>query len=181
MICIHLTSICDSIIDCTLRDDEYFCDSNLPNCPIYCKCLLFSFACSSTMSLLEAGTITLYVSICISNSKTVNLLSILKYFTQPHLLDLSNNGVSHVCQQLNQYKHGNQIIELIMNENEITFIFSGCFNDMTNLYFLSLRKNKIQCVMSHFLIGLCKLRVVDLSMNNSVIWLPRSQCLFWTF
>ena len=40
-ICVDLESVCDAIIDCPFRDDEYFCDIFLENCPMVCTCQLY--------------------------------------------------------------------------------------------------------------------------------------------
>ncbi len=46
-ICVNLESVCDAIIDCPFRDDEYFCNMFPENCPVDCSCQLFNIICTS--------------------------------------------------------------------------------------------------------------------------------------
>ena len=51
-ICLHTQSICDKQLDCPLYDDEVFCDTDFPECPLQCNCLLFFFKFVLGLSLV---------------------------------------------------------------------------------------------------------------------------------
>ncbi len=44
VICISTESVCNSVYECPLMEDEYFCDSSIPVCPEECLCLLYSLS-----------------------------------------------------------------------------------------------------------------------------------------
>ena len=44
-ICVNIESTCDDIIDCPYQDDEMFCKLSTKECPVTCRCLLYTISC----------------------------------------------------------------------------------------------------------------------------------------
>ncbi len=78
-ICVTTQSICDGICDCQFREDEFFCNISISNCPVQCRCLLFSILChKAVMSSFARINIYQFVFISFHQSDPSNILTLLK-------------------------------------------------------------------------------------------------------
>ncbi len=59
-ICIHMSSICDSIIECPGYHDEVFCD--FPPCPEGCECLAYMIHCDNVTKLVTGSQLVMVTS-----------------------------------------------------------------------------------------------------------------------
>ena len=50
-ICVPFGNICDEQFDCKLGDDENLCSLWNVNCPMSCKCLMFSLSCNNSKTI----------------------------------------------------------------------------------------------------------------------------------
>ncbi len=71
-ICLHTLSICDAHLDCPLHDDEVFCDTKFPTCPLQCICLLYVIACKG----LDLQSVKVSFSVSVVSQRLTGLFTL---------------------------------------------------------------------------------------------------------
>ena len=138
-VCLHPTHVCDGWSQCSLHDDENFCNLS---CPQTCDCHGHSYQCSQNVSLSQypqlrfllakgsgiqpgdLGSNTLLIYLNLANCQLTQIGNVV--FPNLHTLDISFNHVKHVSHKdINTLPRivslslaGNPIASLFVAKNE---------------------------------------------------------------
>ena len=157
--CVHVGNVCDSTKECPLGDDELYCDLKNVKCPLRCNCLLFAIDCRNA-SFLDMQTEIIqpfYLSIFISTSDIFSLADLDDILGNAIVVKLTMNcitEISQLCklQKILLFDLGFNYLRLIMknvfaslyllqtlclNDNHITLLETGAFNNLSNLKYIN--------------------------------------------
>ena len=138
-VCLHPTHVCDGWSQCSLHDDENFCNLT---CPQTCDCHGHSYQCSQNVSLSQypqlrfllakgsgihpgdLGSNTLLIYLNLANCQLTQIGNVV--FPNLHTLDVSFNHMKHVSHRdINTFPRmvslslvGNPIVSLFVAQNQ---------------------------------------------------------------
>ena len=159
--CLILSNICDSIIDCPLRDDEYLCDLMHHKCPVNCVCLALAVECLNLDHYSIYTKLYPYISVSIFFSYFVRLESALLSFTSVKYLKLKHKNISQVCNV-----HVSHLLDVLdLGYNCVDIIKGHCFTTLYSVKSILLNNNYIAFVESHAFYDLYFFKNLDLSNN----------------
>ncbi|KAF7494181.1 Putative G-protein coupled receptor [Sarcoptes scabiei] len=141
--CIWLHQLCDGFRHCPLGDDEWFCDLNCPE-----SCICFGH----------------YIDCRFSNLTTETFRNISK---EARKLDLSYNNLGPDLSMID-FSSFAYLGELILQKNNLEIIRSRKFIQLTNLYKLDLRYNRIKIIESAAFAGLQQVTTLLLDHNDQL-------------
>ena len=96
--CIHLNDICNSIDDCLLGDDEYFCSLHETNCPSMYQCFTFAIRCYNIQSQFLLGSDSLpYYIIHIENCTEIFTKTLFTHVQTIASLVVIRNNLQSIC------------------------------------------------------------------------------------
>ncbi len=162
VICVDITSTCDGEPDCIHGDDEYCCE--ISSCPSGCGCLLYSISCFKSNTTQMAGiTNTSFIAVFISHFRLSSFILFTQIFPRSVLLYLPYNGLKDMCKE-NKIKHISMVHILNVSYNSIAVIQSDCFSN-AKLNSFDISFNQIAFIRSQTFIQLSQLRFLNLSSN----------------
>ncbi len=165
-ICISRESLCDSIYDCHLQEDEHFCGINQisNDCPINCSCLLYSIKCENG-SLARKDNLKRYASITLKYVKFLNHRrnSILDVFGDPIIIDIKQVEHIAICKQ-DRYLKSLQILDI--SGNSVDILHRNCLKCMDNIRAFNVSKNILRLIESYTFNSSGRIQQLDLSQNN---------------
>ena len=123
--CIHVSDVCNSLVDCPSSDDEYMCSLNGAVCISSCVCLGSAVKCYNVSSEKDFLTsIPAYNVLFLSNCNLAFLEYLLKILIPPTVLSLTYNNVRHVCELLPAL---HQMLVIDLGFNQIEHVNQDCF------------------------------------------------------
>ena len=181
-------NVCDGIIDCPLNDDKMTCID--PYCSDQCTCLNFGINCQhgnliNKQILSSIFNYFLFIRITGTGVKQTDIKMITNAITliirhngllQPFpchstlasskmkLLDMSFNKTNKLHKQ--NFKCLPHLIQLILDNNEITLIIESLFEDLITLKVLGLNSNKITSLFKCSFCSHKNLALLNLLNNN---------------
>ncbi len=178
ILCATLGSLCDSILDCPLQDDEQLCDLNKLQCSFQCECLAYATKCVGhfpfPLPILYPYHFVSLLGVNLTgvqevSDKLPNLL-VLQLFTKCitdvcgtvypskiHTLDVRVGGFSKIRQ--NCFSHIFSLRILKLDLKDMRTIEEGSFVNLYSLQILILRGNPIAKCSANFIIN-CSVSVL---------------------
>ena len=170
--CIHIGNVCDQKTDCPLGDDELHCYFKQFKCHPGCHCLLFAIHCKYMLyNNINFETQPSYLSVIISHpdiyslkmvqikfkdaiivklpQNCIKIISNISVFMKILILDLEFNCLQKV--KRNCASSFYLLEAFYLNDNNISFIEAGSFNNVSKLRYLNLSNNPILNLPSNFL------------------------------
>ena len=159
--CIHVVSVCNSIYDCPLGDDELFCYMEDTSCPIECQCLAAVMRCSHIQNLTLSSTVPF--SVIILRHTTIKNQIILSYIIQFTVsFTITDTKLIDVCPIV---KKLTSLAILQAMHNAVQKIMSKCFVQNPSLQVVNLSANSISEI--HWVsFSKLKLLLLDVSYNQ---------------
>ncbi len=165
-ICIPLGDVCDTAIDCPLKDDEIMCDIK-NTCPLMCFCYLYSLSCRN-MSISHIFLGNLSYSIFHLSLTDMSGLSTFRENLHAEVIKMSKNKVENICSTVSSVV----LLRFFdVSQNKLTSIKGRCFVELFALKVVLLNRNNISSFESKSFVHLNKLSLVDVS-HNVIEWLP---------
>ncbi len=157
--CVHLKSVCDNVEDCPLNDDEESCQLKGTSCPPDCVCLGYALKCHQLSSRISTSS---FVFASFSSSKSSYVKSFLDESSSVRILHLTQtdgefchvqfssdliflNISFHIQTSMEKNCLSNyQVVNsVILEHNQIGYICSNAFVNLSKLHFLSLSHNPV--------------------------------------
>ncbi len=154
--CIHLSNVCDDVVNCPLNDDEFGC-ALTNTCP--CQCLGFAIFCKGKVNFVN-DTYN-HMSLTLSNSFMSRIPTVFQNF--PHILNFKQIGgeVKEICSD----NFPNTLIFLNVSCTDLPSLKQNCFQIHSSLQSVALENNCIKSVSSKSFYKIKKLQLVSLSEN----------------
>ena len=155
--CLHFTSVCNKRKDCTLNDDESYCDYIA--CPLKCMCRGYGFDCSATnISIIPSLPSNIRLLILARNTIHILATTLLTNLKLLYNFDVSDNHISKIApntflklDHLILLDLGHNNINLTLNINplertlltlNILLLWNKCSLPFSTKYFQNLSKFK---------------------------------------
>ena len=162
-VCLHPSSLCDRIEDCSTGEYEQLCTIN-EKCPQNCECLLYAMKCTNTsILLLKLHNIVNFIYLKFVNVSIHNR-NMFQIKTEALLFIWRNSYLHNVCQLLKCTTGMMQYLDF--GFNQIKTLEQKCFHGCIHLKILLLNNNKVIAIDSLAFHGLKKLIKLDISCNN---------------
>ncbi len=184
--CVAVGSVCDSVLDCPMTDDEEMCELKHVSCPLNCVCLALAISCTSKMADICQRTVTTkpFRSIffssqtCGVNFETFShrfpmtvFLTLQKcnittarhhlFTIKMQLVDVSQNKISEICDTA--FPNENMKLKMLkLRKNNINYLNENCFASAVDLLSLDLSLNSLKDLADRALLGLVNLKFLFL-------------------
>ncbi len=170
--CVHLANICDTKLDCPLKDDEHLCDLRKLECPERCTCLVYAIKCVSyfpfvlpisypfeLVSLSE--TCLPSIQEVLDKVPNVVMLRIVSQcatrvcntvlFKKLHILEITANNIHTITENCFVNSVSMKILKLVFNN--LTLVEARAFANLTGLQILNLTGNPLATFSNSFLVN----------------------------
>ncbi len=159
-ICIHISSVCDGILNCQLGDDEFMCELKDTFCPQACLCQSYALVCShSNLHLVNFNSP--YVSVVLFKITFSSIPATNIRFEKVLNLELIQLKISDVC----GLKMSPDIRRLVITLNPIELIQTNCITKKQELAAILLNSNAIRTIREEAFVDLPTLKKLNLSQN----------------
>ena len=167
LLCVHLGNVCNGNVDCQFGDDENLCHIHQIKCPFGCNCMLLAIDCRLTSDLIFDTLPFPFLSVYISTSQISSLKKYPNKLYYAILVKLPRNCLKEICQILPF--RGFLLFDL--GYNCLKRIFKYCFASLWLLQSLSINDNQITFIETKSFHNISQLKFLNLS-NNSLHILP---------
>ena len=160
--CIHVDDLCNGVVDCPLKDDEFLCQLKNKHCALFCMCLNLTISCTH---LFFSGQVPWNQSPFLSfhlSGTSVSTASFLNILNNLYVAYLGQNNLKIICIFHSAFS---QLVMFTLVSSLVSRIESNCFQHFQSTRILVLRQNRINLLQIDAFSSLCKLEVIDIAFN----------------